>query len=69
MATIKAYGVEEYGGAEALKVNILHFELNLKLLEISKPLPGDRDLLVRIKAVGVNPVSSFRAFSNQLDRL
>jgi len=47
MSTIKAYGITEFGGAE-----------HLKLVEIPKPVPEERDLLVRIHAVAVNPIDT-----------
>jgi len=44
---MKAYGVTAYGPIE-----------NLKLLEVPKPQPGPRDLLVKVKAIATNPVDT-----------
>src|SRR5437868_5138233 len=48
MKTIKAIRVDEHGGPEVLKV-----------VEIPLPEPGDGQVLVRVKAVGVNPVETY----------
>jgi zinc-binding alcohol dehydrogenase family protein len=44
--TIKAYGITQYGPPE----EVLH------VVEVPKPQPGPRDLLVRVVAVATNPV-------------
>jgi NADPH2:quinone reductase len=51
---MKAIRVHQFGGPEVLKYE-----------EISKPVPGPDQVLLRIKAAGVNPVDTyFRAGSN-----
>lgn len=46
MATMKAIQVHKFGGPEVLQYSS----------SVPRPLPGPDDVLVRIKAVGVNPV-------------
>jgi hypothetical protein len=46
--TIKAYGITQYGQPE----EVVH------VVEIPKPQPGPRDLLVRVVAAATNPVSA-----------
>jgi len=45
MSTIKAVGITSFGPIE-----------NLKMVDIPRPTPSERDLIVRVKAVALNPV-------------
>lgn len=45
---MKAIRVEEFGGPEVMK-----------LVEVGRPSPGADELLIRIQAVGVNPVETY----------
>lgn len=45
--TMKAIGFLEYGGPEVLR-----------FVEVARPVPGSRDVIVQVKAVSVNPVDT-----------
>eukprot|EP01087_Luapelamoeba_hula_P019134 TRINITY_DN6298_c0_g1_i1.p1 TRINITY_DN6298_c0_g1~~TRINITY_DN6298_c0_g1_i1.p1 ORF type:complete len:367 (+),score=97.59 TRINITY_DN6298_c0_g1_i1:55-1101(+) len=51
--TMKAWGQTEFGGADKLKI-----------VEIPKPTPGPRDLLIKVVATGVNPVDGKKREGN-----
>jgi NADPH:quinone reductase-like Zn-dependent oxidoreductase len=44
-AVMRAYVLERYGGPEGSR-----------LMEVSAPMPGPRDILVKVRAAGLNPV-------------
>jgi NADPH2:quinone reductase len=52
---MKAIRVHEFGGPEVLKLE-----------EVTKPIPGKGEVVVAVKAIGVNPVETYlRSGSNQ----
>ncbi len=53
---MKAIRVHQFGGPEVLKLE-----------EIPEPRPGRGELLVRIKAIGVNPVDTYRRSGSNPD--
>src|SRR5947209_2361365 len=57
METMKAIRFEEYGDPEVLKY-----------VEVDKPVPASRQVLIKVEAVGINYADTMRRRNNYLEK-